>query len=116
MAFEHQISEYSGFKKFVWIGNLLEKNQIDTALQSAQQFVELGQNKWMVDLSQLQHLNSSGLNALIQLLTKARNAGGEAVLFGLNQRTKDLLTMTKLHSIFAVVPSLEDAVEILSSK
>ena len=115
MAFEQHISELSGFPCFSWSGNLLEKNQINETLLKAEHYASEGKTKWMFNLTALQHLNSSGLNALIQLLTKARNAGGEAVLFGLNTRTREILTMTKLVSIFKVVDCAEDAVEFLNS-
>lgn len=116
MAFEQHFSEHSGYPCFTWTGNLLEKNQVNETLLKAEAFANEGKHKWMFNLTALQHLNSSGLNALIQLLTKARNAGGEAVLFGLNERTRDILTMTKLVTIFTVVERLEDAVEFLNSK
>lgn len=115
MAFEQHFSVQSGFPCFTWTGNLLEKNQINETLLKAEHYATEGKTKWLFNLSALQHLNSSGLNALIQLLTKARNAGGEAVLYGLNYRTRDILTMTKLVSIFTVVDTVEDAIDFLNS-
>jgi anti-anti-sigma factor len=58
-------------------------------------------------------MNSSGLNTLIQLLTKARVAGGEAVLFNLNKKINELILITKLHTLFKIADSKIDAVALL---
>jgi len=47
-------------------------------------------------------MNSSGLNTLIQLLTKARVAGGEAVLYNMNKKINELILITKLHTLFKI--------------
>lgn len=58
-------------------------------------------------------MNSSGLNTLIQLLTKARVGGGEAVLFNLNKKINELILITKLNTLFKIVSTKEEAVKLL---
>ena len=47
---------------------------------------------------ELVYMNSSG-NTLIQLLNKARVAGGEAVLYNMNKKVNELILITKLHTL-----------------
>ena len=58
-------------------------------------------------------MNSSGLNTLIQLLTKARVAGGEAVLYNMNKKINELILITKLHTLFKVSDTQSEALSIL---
>ena len=56
-----------------------------------------------LDLKELEYLNSSGLNVLIQILTQARNHGAEVYLQHIPQEIDKLLLITKLKSIFKIV-------------
>jgi len=53
-----------------------------------------------LDLSDLAHLDSSGLGALVGLYVSARVARRQLRLINLNQKIKDLLGMTRLASVF----------------
>ncbi len=54
----------------------------------------------VLDLSNLNYMDSSGLGALVGLKLSARNADCELRLINLNQRIADLLRLTKLASAF----------------
>jgi anti-sigma B factor antagonist len=54
-------------------------------------------------------INSTGLSFLISILTRARTAGGDVVLCGISESTRQLLVLTKLHKTFSVYDKLEDA-------
>lgn len=66
-------------------------------------------NLLILDLSEVDYLNSSGLNSLISILTKTRTQGGEMVVFGINEKVKKLLLITKLSSVFNTAETLEEA-------
>lgn len=66
-------------------------------------------NLLILDLSEVDYLNSTGLNSLISILTKTRTQGGEMVIFGINEKVKKLLLITKLSSVFNTVETLEEA-------
>ena len=61
-------------------GSLIEKNQADKLIQEVNEIILNNNIRFIIDLSDLKYLNSSGLTILIQILTKARKAGGEAVI------------------------------------
>ena len=70
-----------------------------------------GHNKVILNLHDLQYMNSTGLNILISVLTKTRNAGGDTYLCRLSQSVRTLFIVTKLDQVFQIFPSETDAVE-----
>lgn len=66
-------------------------------------------NLLILNLSEVDYINSNGLNSLISILTKTRTQGGEMVIFGINEKVKKLLVITKLSSVFNTAETLEEA-------
>lgn len=64
---------------------------------------------FVVDLSEIRYISSSGIGLLITMLTKMRNAGGEVYLTSPSEHVKKLLIITKLNNIFTVFESIEEA-------
>ena len=54
----------------------------------------------VLDLTDLQHMDSSGLGALVALYVSARGARCELALVNLNQRIRELLRISNLLSLF----------------
>lgn len=69
--------------------------------------VENGVQTFVVDLSKVRYISSSGIGLLITMLTKMRNADGEMYLTAPSEHVKKLLIITKLNNIFTVFDSLE---------
>ncbi|MEI6021833.1 MAG: STAS domain-containing protein, partial [Bacteroidota bacterium] len=91
MVFEFSISKQDNFAVISLNGSLIERGQAEALIQKTEELVQAGLTKWAIDLANLNYMNSSGLNTLIQLLTKARNAGGEAVLYHMNKKINELM-------------------------
>ncbi|MGB9774157.1 MAG: STAS domain-containing protein [Bacteroidota bacterium] len=72
--------------------------------------VEQGARRIVVDLKAVDAMNSSGLGMLIGGLTTMRNAGGDLKLANASAKIKDLLTITKLLTIFEHYDSTDSAV------
>jgi anti-sigma B factor antagonist len=115
MVFEYSIKKEETHTVLILKGELIEKNQANDLLAEADQMAGSGNNKWAIDLSELKYMNSNGLNTLIQLLTKARKTGGEAVLYNLNQKIQELILITKLNTLFKVTESYAQALKLLES-
>jgi anti-sigma B factor antagonist len=94
-------------------GELIEKGQASELLEHSNNLASEGCNKWAIDLAELKYMNSSGLNTLITLLSKARTAGGEAVLYGMNKKVNDLIIITKLNTLFKVATNEDEAHKLL---
>jgi anti-sigma B factor antagonist len=58
--------------------------------------------KVVLNLGEVNYIDSGGLGTLVSLYTTARNAGGALKLARLTDRVGDLLQVTKLVSIFEV--------------
>ena len=66
--------------------------------------------KVVMNLREVNHIDSGGLGTLVSLYTSARSAGGAVKLASLSQRVGDLLQVTKLLTIFEVFEDEEAAV------
>lgn len=113
MVFDFTISNQGNYAVISMSGNLIEKGQALLLLEKAEELASQNCVQWIIDLEKLVYMNSSGLNTLIQLLTKARVAGGEAVLFNMNKKINELILITKLHTLFKVADSRMDALAVL---
>ena len=58
--------------------------------------------KVVLNLREVNYIDSGGLGTLVSLYTSARNAGGAVKLASLSQRVGDLLQITKLLTVFEV--------------
>jgi anti-sigma B factor antagonist len=68
----------------------------------------------VMNLQEVNYIDSGGLGTLVSLFTTARNAGGSLKLASLSQRVGDLLQVTKLFTIFEVFDSEEAAARSFS--
>lgn len=70
--------------------------------------IQEGAKIFVIDLSEVRYISSSGIGLLITILTKMRNAGGEVYLTSPSEHVKKLLIITKLNNIFTVFDSVAD--------
>jgi len=98
-------------------GNYLSEFDFKPILEEVEDQVHNQTFHFIIDLEHLKFLNSSGLGALIRILTKARTAGGEAVLANGNDQISQLLVISKLHQVFKTFDSTQSAIKhFLNSK
>ena len=70
-----------------------------------------GNNRVVLNLGEVNYIDSGGLGTLVALRTTAQNAGGSIKLANLTQRVGDLLQVTKLLTVFEVYDSVDKAVK-----
>jgi len=70
-----------------------------------------GNKRIVLNLSDVNYIDSGGLGTLVALHTTAHNAGGVIKLANLTKRVGDLLQVTKLLTVFDVHTSEYDALE-----
>lgn len=114
MVLDYNIIEENNVQVLFLTGELIDKNQATELLKSVDELIEMGKNKIMIDLSDLKYMNSSGLNVLIQLLTKTRSKGGESVIVNVNKKVNELLVITKLNTLFKVAETKQEALKFLN--
>jgi anti-sigma B factor antagonist len=102
MTFEYQTSKKDKINIIQLSGELIDRNQATTMLTEIEESINGGENKFLLNLQDLKYVNSSGLNVLINVLTKARKAGGDLAVCNVNSKIAQLMTITKLDTIFNV--------------
>lgn len=65
--------------------------------------------KYIIDLGEVEWMNSSGLGMLIGGLSSIRNGGGNLILARVTEKIESLLVITKLSSVFETTTSVEEA-------
>ncbi|MBL8207364.1 MAG: STAS domain-containing protein [Blastocatellia bacterium] len=58
--------------------------------------------KILLNLSQVPYMDSGGLGEVVRSFTTVKREGGELKLVGVTARIKDLMTITKLHTVFDI--------------
>lgn len=71
--------------------------------------VEDGQSRLVVDLEQVNFIDSSGLGALISGLKSARQAGGDLRIANPREQARVVLKLTTLDRVLRPYDSVEDA-------
>jgi anti-sigma B factor antagonist len=61
-----------------------------------------GHKKILLNLGDVNYIDSSGIGELVSAYTTARNQGGELKLLKLTKKVHDLLQITKLYTVFDV--------------
>ena len=75
------------------------------------EFIEKNKKQVVIDLSQVDWMNSTGLGILISGYTTLRNTDGELKLANVTDKIQSLLTITKLVTVFEAYDTVEDAVK-----
>lgn len=63
----------------------------------------------IIDLSAVRFIDSSGLGALLSGYKNASLRSGSLVLAALQPRVQSMFELTRLHRVFEIFPSVEDA-------
>lgn len=114
MTFEYSIKPDKGFHIIFLKGNLFDKSQTGELFEQLDELVNQGNLNYLIDLGGLVNLGSGGLQVMLQILTRARNKGGEALVTNPPARIKNLLTITKLDTIFTHVDKPAEAATIFN--
>ena len=64
--------------------------------------VAKGNKKILLNLGDVNYIDSSGIGELVSAFTSVRNQGGELKLLNLTKKVHDLLQITKLYTVFDV--------------
>ena len=74
-----------------------------------------GQNKIVLNLADVPYIDSAGLGEIVRTYTTVSRQGGGLKLLNLTKRITDLLSITKLLTVFETFDSESDAVRSFSA-
>lgn len=88
---------------------LVLSNAVDVRKQ-IRHLLENGSNKLILDLSEVEFCDSSGLSVLVSSLKIAEVRGGEVVLLNPTDEVRMLIELTRLHKIFEIFEDQQSAI------
>lgn len=112
MGFEFKLSEQGTVQVVSFKGKITTEKDVD----ELKQVLDSKSPNFIFDLSNLSHVNSSGINFIIKSLTRCRVGGGELVLCGLNGSVKQLFELAKIDGLFTTYNNQEDSINHFNTK
>ena len=70
--------------------------------QLISELTEKGNHKILLNLSQVDYVDSAGIGELVRSLTTLRKSGGQLKLLSPSKKVADMLHMTSLNSVFDI--------------
>jgi anti-sigma B factor antagonist len=83
-------------------GRIILGDEIHTLRDAVRNLIAEDKKKIILNLADVDYLDSSGLGELVSCFTTVRNAGGELKLLKLSQKVHDILFVTKLYTVFDI--------------
>ena len=78
------------------IDSILNPEDNQEVIAVVEELIKKHQSRFVVDLHQMDYMNSNGLTFLISILTRSRNAGGDVAIANLSENIKKILLITRL--------------------
>ena len=93
------------------IGSMMGGPEATKLADDFHKLVTEGKKRMIIDLANVDQMNSSGLGILIGGLSKVRNQGGNIKLLHVGKKPKSLLKITKLDCVFEVFEKEDEAID-----
>jgi anti-sigma B factor antagonist len=83
-------------------GRIVLGDEIHQLRDAVRGLIADGKKKIILNLADVDYIDSSGVGELVGCFTTVRNAGGELKLLNLSQKVQDVLYVTKLYTVFDI--------------
>jgi len=83
-------------------GRIVLGEEIGELRDEVHKLIAQGKKKIILNLAEVDYIDSSGVGELVGCFTTLRNAGGELKLLNLSQKVHDILNVTKLYTVFDI--------------
>jgi anti-sigma B factor antagonist len=100
-----------GILAFECDGRIVFGDESSLLREEVKKAIHDGHKRIVLNLKQINYIDSGGLGTLVALHTTAHNAGSTIKLASLTQRVGDLLQVTKLLTVFEVHNTEYEALE-----
>ncbi|MGH9522047.1 MAG: STAS domain-containing protein [Terriglobales bacterium] len=107
MAFRIQTRNVDDATVLALIGRLTIGDAVSSLQECFNKHIAAGDRNIVLDMRQLDYVDSSGLGAIVTSLTSARNQGGTLRLANVPQRIQNLLDVSSLYMIFQIIELAE---------
>lgn len=89
--------------------SLMEPAVIEALGDHVELLVGEGKTRVILDFTEVQYISSTMIGVLVGARQSLVRKGGELILCALNDRLLELLRITRLHKVFVVEPTLDEA-------
>ena len=96
-------------------GDFLRNATAEEFIDQLEHDLEKGKRKFLLNLKDLKHIDSSGLSVLLRFFTKIRNKGGDSSIIHPAVSVLKLLEISKLNTVFRIETSEESAIQHLTA-
>ena len=83
-------------------GRIVLGDELGELRDSVRDLISKGKKKIILNLAEVDYIDSSGVGELVGCFTTVRNSGGELKLLNLSQKVHDILNVTKLYTVFDI--------------
>jgi anti-sigma B factor antagonist len=83
-------------------GSLVGGDETDELRSAVSQLIEKGNKKLIVDLGDVDYMNSTAIGALVSAHTSYANRSGSVILCNVNKKISNIFIVTKLSMIFQI--------------
>ncbi len=114
--FEFKIEKQS---PYLWVnlkGKLIVDDDASRMIEELSADLNEKNNIVIINLKELNYVNSSGFNNFLKLLTISRNIGGDLILCNINNNINQLLITTKLNTIFKIEKNISNIQDYINNK
>ena len=109
----HSFSQHNDQIQVLQVQSLLSEYDNKSIMKEVELRIGEGWNKFVIDLSLMDIMNSVGLNFLIFMMKKSQNSGGNLAVANASENIVKLLEVTKLKSFFHLSASVDEATKNL---
>jgi anti-sigma B factor antagonist len=110
MSIDIQQREREGITILDLKGRLTVGDDVSRFRDRLQKLIDSGLRNIVLNMEQVDYIDSTGLGALVMAYTSMQRAGGKIKLLNLSRRGIELLVMTKLTTIFEVFDDEQSAI------
>ena len=88
----------------------LDASNANTVEQKVLGLIDAGENRWVIDLGQLDYISSAGLRVLLMAAKRLRTGGGKIALASLQDHVKEVFDIAGFSAIFAIYANRDAAI------
>ncbi|HYP07846.1 MAG TPA: STAS domain-containing protein [Bryobacteraceae bacterium] len=110
MALDIQEREREGIVILDLKGRLIVGEPVSSLREKIRELSDAGKISVILNLEQLEYIDSTGLGGLVISYTTLKKAGGALKILNLSKRNVELLVLTKLTTVFELFNDEQDAV------
>jgi anti-sigma B factor antagonist len=111
---KYDISEKEGVVVVTPKGRMMADPELEKLHEKIKELVRIGARKMVIDLGDVELMDSRGLGILVSALTSLRNVQGELKLSRITNKIQSLLVITQLSTVFKTYDSVAEALKSFS--